>query len=81
MYNPNTHGDRTGAGNEPPSRVFVDAEGIRWEVFERPHDAFDRRSGMSLIFVSEGAVRRVRQYPDNWMDLSPDELIALSWKC
>ena len=41
--------------------------------------AFDRRSGMSLVFSSEGAMRRVRNYPADWMDLSDEELIALSW--
>jgi hypothetical protein len=33
-----------------------------------------------LIFASDGAVRRVREYPSEWMSLSDDDLLALSWK-
>ena len=61
-------------------RSFMDAEGARWRVFEQRFGEYDRRSGMSLIFASEGAVRRVRNYPANWMDLSDAELAALSCK-
>jgi hypothetical protein len=35
---------------------------------------------MSLIFASESAVRRVRDYPADWMELSDDDLLALSWR-
>jgi hypothetical protein len=80
MHDPNAHGDKTKAGTEPnPSRVFHDADGQRWQVFEKAFDAFDRRSGASLIFVSEVAMRRVRNYPANWMELTDDELATLSW--
>jgi hypothetical protein len=61
-------------------RVFVDREGIRWQVSERPFADYDRRRGVSLIFASDGAVRRVREYPPSWMSLSDDDLLALSWK-
>jgi hypothetical protein len=61
-------------------RSFVDADGIRWQVTERPFADYDRRRGLSLIFSSDGAVRRVREYPDTWFSLSDDELFALSWK-
>lgn len=61
-------------------RVFVDAEGTRWQVSERPFADYDRRRGLSLIFASDAAVRRVREYPDDWSSLSDEELIALSWK-
>lgn len=66
-------------GDKAP-RSFVDADGIRWHVSERQIDDYDRRSGMSLIFASEGAVRRVRNFPADWNSLSDQELIALSWK-
>jgi hypothetical protein len=67
-------------GNDTlPGRSFMDAEGTRWRVYEQPFADYDRRTGMSLIFASEAAVRRVRDYPADWMDLSDQELMALSW--
>ena len=61
-------------------RVFEDAEGNRWRVRESPFSPYDRRRGRSLIFWSDGAVRRVRDYPDDWHQLTDDELAHLSWK-
>lgn len=61
-------------------RTFVDTEGIRWQVTERPFADYDRRRGHSLIFSSDGAVRRVREFPADWFSLSDEELLALSWK-
>ena len=61
-------------------RVFVDVDGTRWQVKEMPFSNYDRRRGLSLIFWSEGAVRRVRDYPGNWYELSDGELALLSWK-
>ena len=63
-----------------PVRVFVDADGTRWQVSERPFADYDRRRGLSLIFASDSVVRRVREYPANWFLLSDEELSALSWK-
>ena len=63
-----------------PARVFVDGDGTRWHVSERPFADYDRRRGPSLIFASDSAVRRVRAYPQDWHSLSDAELIALSWK-
>ena len=63
-----------------PVRSFVDSDGGRWRVFEQAFNDYDRRNGMSLIFSSENAVRRVRDYPADWMDLSDAELARLSWK-
>lgn len=62
------------------ARIFVDADGTRWQVSERPFADYDRRSGLSLIFASDSAVRRVREYPPDWSTLSDAELLALSWK-
>ena len=64
----------------PPSRSFVDAEGAQWRVYEQAFGDYDRRAGRSLIFNSDFAVRRVRDYPANWMELSEKELMELSWK-
>ena len=61
-------------------RVYVDGDGTRWQVSERPFADYDRRRGLSLIFASDSAVRRVREYPANWFTLSDEELRQLSWK-
>ena len=61
-------------------RVFVDADGVRWSVKETPFSEYDRRRGVSLIFWSEGAVRRVRDYPADWHLLPDEHLALLSWK-
>lgn len=34
----------------------------------------------SLVFDSDRIVRRVREFPDTWLTLADDDLIALSWK-
>ncbi len=64
----------------PPTRSFVDDDGAHWTVYEQAFGDYDRRSGASLIFNSDFAVRRVRNFPSNWSELSERELIALSWK-
>ena len=61
-------------------RVYVDEDGTRWQVSERPFADYDRRRGLSLIFASDSAVRRVREYPANWFTLSDEELHQLSWR-
>ncbi len=61
-------------------RVFVDDDGVRWVVKELSFSDYDRRRGRSLIFASDAAVRRVRDYPAEWFELSETELAALSWK-
>jgi hypothetical protein len=65
--------------SESVSRVFYSADGTRWHVSERPFGDYDRRRGMSLIFASDFAVRRVRDFPVDWHTLSDEELLALSW--
>ncbi len=61
-------------------RAFVDEDGVNWLVREQPFSACDRRSGLSLIFFSEIAVRRVRDYPSDWRTLSATALERLSWR-
>lgn len=63
-----------------PVRDFVDRDGVRWRVYELAFSEYDRRRGMSLIFASDSAVRRVRHYPPDWTALSDDELASLSWR-
>lgn len=67
-------------GEAPRTRAFVDADGNHWLAHEQPFAEYDRRSGMSLIFSNDAAVRRVRDYPSNWFDLTDEELAALSWR-
>jgi len=62
---------------EGPVRVFQDAEGMRWRAYERRHDDQPRPS---LIFESVSAVRRVRDYPARWHELSDADLRRLSWE-
>ena len=57
--------------------VIVDD--VVWLVYELPPMLFDRRRAPSLVFESDGAVRRVRHYPENWRALSDAALFALSW--
>jgi hypothetical protein len=61
-------------------RRFTDDLGQTWFVSERPFSEYDRRTGSSLIFSSELAVRRVRDYPSDWFTLSDSDLAALSWR-
>ena len=58
-------------------QLVVDA--VRWLVYELPPMPLDRRSTPSLVFESECAMRRVRDFPVNWRMLSDAELFALSW--
>jgi hypothetical protein len=50
-----------------------------WRVYELGPASYDRRGSNTLVFESEGVIRRVRNYPENWRDLSVEELVALSW--
>ena len=61
------------------TRTFTDDVGQTWHVTEQPFSEYDRRRGSSLIFSSELAVRRVRDYPSDWYTLSEAALVALSW--
>ena len=63
-----------------PTRTYTDELGMTWRVTEQPFSEYDRRRGSSLIFSSELAVRRVRNYPGDWFTLSEAALAALSWR-
>jgi len=64
---------------EMRSRTYVDDDGQAWTVSEQPFSPYDRRQGLSLIFTSDLAVRRVRNYPPTWYELPDRALAALSW--
>jgi len=82
MSNPSKRNESVipAATGEERVRVFVDEDGTRWQVHEMPFSNYDRRRGRSLIFWSDGAVRRVRNYPADWHELSDHDLALLSWK-
>ena len=61
------------------SRSVRDAHGVAWLIQEVRDFGYDRRVSSSLVFSSDDAMRRVRDYPPNWIELSADELIALSF--
>lgn len=50
-----------------------------WFVGERAPRTSDLRRTPHLVFESEGMIRRVRSFPENWRDLSDDDLWELSW--
>jgi hypothetical protein len=48
-----------------------------WLVYELGPLSYDRR-GAALIFESESAVRRVRNFPPDWRNLTDEALDELS---
>ena len=62
---------------ETARRLIV--EDVPWLVYELPALPFDRRATSSLVFESENAIRRVRNYPPEWRELSDTDLWELSW--
>jgi hypothetical protein len=80
MSGPPTRVESSTTNDTPPTRSFLDADGAHWLVYEQSFGDYDRRSGMSLIFSSDAAVRRVRDYPADWFNLPDEDLAALSWK-
>lgn len=80
MPNSTNRSDTSTSKSTRVTRSFADRDGVRWQVYEKEFSGYDRRSGVSLIFASEAAVRRVRTFPADWQTLSDDELTELSWK-
>ena len=56
-------------------RIRVD--GVSWIVYLRD-DSYDRRARPHLVFETDGVVRRVRDYPENWAELSDAALFEVS---
>ena len=52
---------------------------VLWLVYELPAMPFDRRRTPSLVFECDSAIRRVRNFPEQWRSLGDDALFALSW--
>ena len=57
--------------------IMIDHE--EWRIYELAPPSYDRRGANTLVFESDGFMRRVRRFPANWRELGPDALIALSW--
>lgn len=55
------------------------ANGVLWLVYELSSSMGERPGRASLVFECDGAVRRVRNFPENWRDLTDEELFAFSW--
>ncbi len=65
----------------PLTRVFVDGNGVEWEVVEvNGTEVPAARGERCLILRSSTAVRRVWSYPGSWTAMSASELVDLSWK-
>jgi hypothetical protein len=61
------------------SRVVVDpTTSTPWVVVEIRDAAYDRRGGRSLVFSTDGVMRRVRNFPANWYELSDSDLLEVS---
>jgi hypothetical protein len=64
----------------PITRVFVDGNGVEWEVWEVDGVRVPAARGeRCLVFRSSAAVRRVWNYPKSWTAMSASELTTLSW--
>lgn len=59
-------------------RHITDALGREWHVYERSEAADAPLPGrQSLVFDTEGIVRRLWQYPEGWQVLPDDALLGL----
>ena len=64
----------------PLTRLFVDGDGVEWEVLEvAGAEVPAARGERCLVFRSPAAVRRVWNYPKTWTAMSASELVDLSW--
>jgi hypothetical protein len=62
----------------PIMRHLVDAEGREWRIYERTAgDPFPGGGRSSLVFDTEGIVRRLWRYPASWSALPDGELLGL----
>jgi hypothetical protein len=59
-------------------RHLVDAKGREWHVYERTAGDLSPTAGRtSLVFDTDGIVRRLWSYPPAWAALSDAELLGL----
>jgi len=63
-----------------PPFSFTDADGMEWTVTEYGASGSGANTDSAyLVFESDGTVRRVRAFPENWRSLTSVELTKLSW--
>lgn len=67
-----------GARRETPRSRTLLIKGEVWIVREETRGQYDRRSRPDLVFESAAIVRRVRDYPDDWLQLPDAELMSVS---
>lgn len=61
-------------------RSYIDADGLTWEVREvAGSDVPGARGRSCLVFESPVVIRRVWDYPDDWRQMTPEDLAQLSW--
>lgn len=59
-------------------RHLTDAQGREWRIYERITGEYSPVAGRpSLIFDSDGIVRRLWRYPTTWAELPDSELLQL----
>jgi hypothetical protein len=59
-------------------RHLVDAHGREWHVYERASSVQSPVMGRpSLVFDTEGIVRRLWHYPTGWAELADEALLGL----
>ena len=59
-------------------RHLVDADGREWRIYERTAgDPSPEAGRSSLVFDTDGIVRRVWRYPATWLALPDAELLHL----
>ena len=59
-------------------RHLVDAQGREWHVYERTAGDLSPIAGRnSLVFDTDGIVRRLWRYPSSWAALSDTDLLGL----
>lgn len=70
----------TNSATGPSTALVIMIGHDEWRVYELPAPAYDRRGANNLIFETDGVMRRVRTYPEDWRDLTAEALLALSWQ-
>jgi hypothetical protein len=59
-------------------RHLIDAQGREWRVYERAAGELSPVAGRaSLVFDTDGIVRRLWRYPGSWATLSDVDLLGL----
>ena len=67
--------NETGAANA----LVVRIDHEDWRIYELPPPAYDRRASNTLVFESDGVIRRIQRFPADWRELPIEALVALSW--